>query len=97
VSHLYSNVHKRVHRVQRARSAMVIREPQLAYVTGYEPCCDQHAYAVVVPMSTHIVAGLVSGHAIGGAPNDAGVVPRWAFTMPLAEFLELEMIDVVQG
>ena len=98
---LYSGVHKRFRKRKVTRSALIIREPQLAYVKGYMPCCDDHAYAVVVPMSTHLVNGLVSGHAVGGAPDkstlETGVVPRWAFTIPLEEFLELDFIDATEA
>lgn len=96
MSHLYSNVFKRTKKPSVTRSALVIREEHLMYVAGYEPCCDDHAYAVIVPMSMYIVDGLVSGQAVGGAPDKTGVAPRWAFTMPLEEFLELDLIDAKQ-
>ncbi len=90
---LYSVVNRRIQKHRQIHSALIIREPHLQYIHGFEGCCEEHAYAVVVPMSTHIVNGNVFGHVIGGATVD-GKPHRMTFSMPLVEFLELDLIDV---
>jgi len=91
---LYSSVSRVIKKHRQIHSALVLRAPQLCYLlTDFEPCCEDHAYAVVVPMSTYAVGDDVFGDALSG-PTENGVPSRLSFRMPMEEFLDLEMINI---
>jgi hypothetical protein len=92
-SGLYSSVNRRIKKHRQVHSALIIRKPHLKYVARFESCCEEHDYAIVVPMSTHVVNGKVCGDAISAVTAE-GKPTRLSFCMPMSEFLNLDVIDI---
>lgn len=91
---LYSSVTRSPKKYRQIHSALVLRPAQLHYLlSDFDPCCEEHAYAVVVPMSTFVVGDDVFGDAIAGLVTE-GRQARLCFRMPMYEFLDLETISV---
>lgn len=99
---LYSSVHeksdkpvsRRIHKFRKEHSSVLISEEYLIYLlTPFQPCSDEHAYAVAVPNSMWCVGDEIFGDAVAGCAEEEGPV-RLSFRMPIEVFLELEIVDL---